>query len=68
MLKLKAIATAKTEAQTDVAPLSPQSQGVRSAALPEASFIPIGNAIPMKKPSGKRTPIAARIRTFVIDP
>ncbi len=62
-----AIATASTEAQTDVAPLIPQSKEVKVGDLIDAIFIPRGNAIPINSPSGKRIPTAARIRTGVTD-
>ena len=68
MLELRAMATANTEAHTDVAPLMPHSQGVNAADLPDAAFMPMGKAMPMKKPKGKRTATAMRIRSGVVLP
>src|ERR671914_715784 len=47
---LSAIATASTDAHTDVAPFTPQSHGVSPGCSRAASFIPSGNAIPMNRP------------------
>jgi hypothetical protein len=67
MLALKAIATANTEAQTEAAPLIPQSQGVKAGDFARPSPIPMGNGIPIKKPMGKRVAVANRIRMGVVD-
>jgi hypothetical protein len=56
-----------TEAQTEVAPLTPHNQGVNAGDLDEASFIPIGNGMPMKNPRGNRIAPATRIRTGVVE-
>ena len=68
MLVVRAIATASTEAQTDVAPFIPQNHGVKEANLGEAAFIPRGNATPMNRPRKERIPIATRIRRVVTEP
>jgi hypothetical protein len=67
ILELKEIVTASTEPQTGVAPLIPQSQGVKALDWLEAIFIPRGNAIPIHSPSGKSIPAATRIRTVVLE-
>src|SRR2546430_856771 len=64
MPALMATATASTDAQTDVAPLMPHSQGVAAPFL-AAAFMPSGNAIPMPRPIGKRSRIATTIRSGV---
>ena len=53
-----AMTTASTDAQTDVAPLTPQSQGAIDGERCSARRIPSGNAIPMQKPTGSRMPTA----------
>jgi hypothetical protein len=68
MPELRAITTATTEAQTEVAPFIPQSQGVKEADLVDANFIPKGNGIPMNRPKGKSKLTATRIRVIVVDP
>ena len=68
MPEFRAITTAITEAQTDVAPFIPQSQGVREADLVDANFIPKGNGMPMNSPKGKSMPTATRIRAVVVEP
>ena len=65
--ELKAIETAITEAQTDVAPFIPQSQGVKEADLVDANSIPRGNAIPINSPIGKSITVATKIRGMVIN-
>ena len=59
--------TARTEAQTDVAPLIPQSHGVKGAGFIEAIFMPIGNAIPMNPPIGKSITAAIKMRRGVTE-
>ena len=54
--------TASIDAQTEVAPFTPQNQGVISGSFFEASFIPSGKAVPMKKPMGVSSNPATRIR------
>ena len=68
MLEFKAIATASTDAHTEVAPLMPQSQGVSAVDLLAAAFIPSGKGIPINSPSGKRIAVATTIRIIVVDP
>ncbi len=68
ILEFKAIAIAKTEAQTEVAPFIPQSQGAMEPDLVDASFIPRGNAIPIKNPRGKSIAVATKTRIVVVDP
>lgn len=65
MPKLMASTTAMTEAQTEVAPLMPQSQGVMAEAFFEANFMPRGNGIPMKKPIGASMKIEMRMRIWL---
>src|ERR1700733_15324494 len=55
-----------TEAQTEVAPLTPHNQGINAGDFDDASFIPIGNGIPIKNPSGNRIAPATRIRIGVV--
>ncbi len=66
MLACSAIATASTEAHTDVAPFTPQSQGINEANLADAIFMPRGNAIPIRMPIGKSVITATRMRTIVV--
>ena len=68
MLELSAITIASTEAHTDVAPLMPQSHGVRPGVRPDARRIPSGKAIPMRSPSGDSIAVTSRTRTGVVDP
>jgi hypothetical protein len=56
------IATASTEAQTDVAPFIPQKNGVGASGHAETTFIPMGNGIPMASPMGARIVTAVKIR------
>lgn len=67
MPALKAITTASTEAQTEVAPFIPQSQGVMEGDLVDAIFIPRGNAIPINNPIGKSINTATRMRSVVAE-
>src|SRR5688572_4655639 len=62
---VRAMLTLNTDASTDAAPLRPHSHGVSWAARVEASFIPIGNAIPMTSPAGNNSNRAAAILTGV---
>ena len=64
----RAMATAATEARTEVAPLTPQNQGVRAENSLPASRIPIGNAIPMKNPIGSSIEVLAAIRPGMAAP
>ena len=68
MVELNAMATANTEAHTEVAPLMPQSQGVSVVDLLEATFIPRGKAMPMNSPMGKSMPKAKKMRMYVFNP
>src|SRR5215831_20539046 len=61
--ELKEIATAITDAQTDVAPLIPHSQGVSALARWAPSFIPSGNGVPINNPRGNIIASATTIRT-----
>src|SRR5712692_3171770 len=58
-------AIARTEAQTDVAPLIPQSHGVRELDRREASWSPRGKAVPIVNPRGKSMAVATRMRSEV---
>src|SRR5262245_35568119 len=58
--------TLRTEASTDAAPFKPHIHGVSATARFTASFIPRGNAMPMTRPAGDRTAMAARIRAGVV--
>jgi len=62
------ITIAITEAQTDVAPFIPQSQGVKEEVLADANFIPRGKGIPIKNPNGKSIPTAKSMRIIVDEP
>src|SRR5688572_23796928 len=54
-----AMTTANTDPRTDMAPFTPQSHGVRAPAESAlASFMPMGNAVPMKNPRVKRITLA----------
>jgi hypothetical protein len=68
MLEVRAIATASTDAQTEVAPFIPQNQGVRDVNRELAALIPKGNAIPMNTPRKEIIATDTRIRTLVVDP
>ena len=67
MLALRAIATAKTDAHTEAAPLIPQYQGVKAGDFAAPRRMPKGNGIPMKKPMGNNMAVARRIRIIVLD-
>jgi hypothetical protein len=63
-----AITTARTEPNTDIEPLMPHSHGVSAGERLEANPMPIGKAIPMKNPIGKKIEIEIRMRTGVVAP
>src|SRR5437764_8946855 len=65
MPKVMEIATASTEAQTEVAPFTPQSHGVRAGDRSAAARKPSGKAVPIMVPSGKRIATATAIREGV---
>src|SRR6187200_3389094 len=67
MVVLRAIATASTDAHTEVAPFTPHSQGVSAGRL-RASPRPSGNAIPMNRPGTARSAAETAIRTGVAAP
>src|SRR5437016_6106437 len=61
-----AITTASTEEMTENAPLMPQYHAVGAPlSAYNAFFIPIGNAMPMKKPDGNSSSAEIPIRTGV---
>src|SRR5437667_12366576 len=61
-----ATATASTEEMTENAPLTPQYHAVGAPSFMDTAFLmPKGNAIPMKKPEGKRNSAEPSIRTGV---
>ena len=50
MLEFNAMAIARTDAHTEVAPLIPQNQEVNSDRFCDATLIPKGKHIPIKNP------------------
>ena len=68
MLETSAMVIPMTDAETEAAPLMPQSHGVSALARLIASFIPKGKAIPRKNPIGNVTRTATEIRTDVSSP
>lgn len=62
----RAIAIASTEAQTDVAPLIPQKNGVGASGIAETVFMPIGNAMPIARPIGAKIAAAVKMRVEVV--
>src|SRR3990170_6932277 len=61
-----AISTPSTDAQTEVAPLIPHRNAVGASGRRDASFMPIGNGIPISRPRGTRKAMAVRMRTGVV--
>ena len=59
------ITTARTDASTDVTPLMPHNQGMRSFLLLSANLIPIGKGIPIRKPRGAKSKTDIAIREKV---
>ncbi len=59
-------ATASTDAETEVAPLTPQKNAVGALGRNDATFIPRGNGTPITRPIGARMPTAAAMRTGVV--
>jgi hypothetical protein len=57
--------TTRTDAHTDAAPFTPQSQGAIDGTSRRARRIPIGNAMPMKNPIGSRIATATAMRSGV---
>jgi hypothetical protein len=59
---------ASTEPNTDAPPLTAYAHETSSFASRAARFNPVGNGIPIKRPSGIINTAAIKIRTAVVAP
>ena len=57
------MATASTDAVTEVAPLMPQKNAVGASGRIAATFMPSGNGMPISRPIGARSRTAVAMRS-----